>query len=205
MLANTTGSSLRYMGAPPRYQILHCLRNRNVTGGESLLVDALKAAHTLFEDDRQAFDVLCNTDVAFWYINDGHHLQQKHKTIELSPSTPPSSTFPPEIVAINYSPPFQAPMPLHSTPPEFYPALQKFAALLRRPEGRYEFLLQEGDIMIFDNRRVLHARKAFTEHTTGKELPGESNRWLKGCYTEADAVLDRARVLRTRFDASKKK
>jgi alpha-ketoglutarate-dependent taurine dioxygenase len=60
----------------------------------------------------------------------------------------------------------------------------------------YEYLLQEGDAVIFDNRRVLHARKAFSDKEGQEGKDGEPNRWLKGCYFEADALLDRGRMLR---------
>ena len=55
--------------------------------------------------------------------------------------------------------------------------------------------------MLFDNRRVLHARTAFTEREA-ENNDGETNRWLKGCYLEADAVLDRGRVLRKLLEES---
>lgn len=176
-----SGAARRYFETPPRYQLLHCLRNRNVVGGQSLLVDAIRAAHTLLTEDPDAFEILTETDVKFWYVNDGHHLHQRHKTFVLDPSSD-------RVTAVNYSPPFQAPLPL-DTPPEFYDALQKYAAILRREEGRWEYLLKEGDVAVFDNRRVLHARKAF-------DLKAGGERWLKGCYVEADAVVDRIRVLR---------
>jgi len=109
----------------------------------------------------------------------------------------------PRITAINYSPPFQAPLSLSETPLDFYPALQKFAALLRRPEGRWEFLLKEGDLVIFDNRRLLHARSAFSDIEPRKaSATDEPTRWLKGTYIEADVVLDQIRVLRSRFGPS---
>lgn len=191
---------LLYFENPPRYQLLHCLRNRNVTGGQSIFVDAVQAAQTLWKEDREAFDLLATTDVGFHYVNDGHHLAQRHKTIVVDPSSDLSS--PPKITAINYSPPFQSPLPT-STPPAFYQALQKFAATLRRPEGRWEYLLKEGDLVLFDNRRVLHARRAFTGGSNGTSAEtkkeGECNRWLKGCYVEADAVADRIRVLRAKL------
>lgn len=140
----------------------------------------------LRSEDPEAFHLLATTDVAFWYVNDGHHLERKHKTIVVDPTTQ-------QVTAVNYSPPFQAPLPFN-TPKEFYPAFQKFAALLRRPEARYEYMLKEGDLVVFDNRRVLHARRAFKEH--GGTQDGGPNRWLKGCYVEADAVLDRLRTLK---------
>jgi len=111
----------------------------------------------------------------------------------------------PALDHVNYSPPFQAPLPV-SAPPKLFTALAQFSGLLKRPEGRYVYRLQEGDAALFDNRRVLHARAAFREwqvHERPKYVPqtreGESSRWLKGCYLEADALLDRMRVLETQL------
>jgi gamma-butyrobetaine dioxygenase len=44
-----------------------------------------------------------------------------------------------------------------------------------------------GDLMAFDNRRVLHARTAF-EPSTGA-------RHLRGCYVDTDELRSRIRVL----------
>lgn len=43
---------------------------------------------------------------------------------------------------------------------------------------RFEFTLQEGECVVFANRRVLHARRAFDTEM------GE--RWLKGIYVDWD-------------------
>ena len=182
----------RYFQHPPRYQLLHCLRNR-VQGGSSIFVDALNAATTLRTLYPSYFDILTTTPVSFHYINDGHHLHYDHPTIQLGVFPDESGVHPIEFV--NYSPPFQAPLHV-STPPQFYDALEKFVEILESPENRFEYLLKEGHVAVFDNRRVLHARTAFTSKNL--EDDGDSDRWLKGCYIEADAVSDRARVLRSR-------
>ena len=186
----------RYFQHPPRYQILHCLRNR-VEGGTSIFVDASHVASQLRQTDPSAFDILASTPVAFHYVNDGHHLHHSHPTLQLS-RFPSAATGKHEVEFVNYSPPFQAPLPL-DTPAKFYGALGKFARMLEDPAARFEYLLKEGDAVLFDNRRVLHARTAFTEREaeTSEE---ETNRWLKGCYLEADAVMDRGRILRTQLD-----
>lgn len=186
-----TGNDYRYFEHPPRYQILHSLRNR-VVGGMSVFVDAIQAASTLRAINPKAFEILASTPVSFNYINDGHHLHHSHPTIELAAFAATESLEEPRINHINYSPPFQAPLPLSTTPPAFYPALSEFTSLLDQPGLKYEYLLQEGDAVMFDNRRVLHARTAFDDRK-GEE--GATNRWLKGCYLEADALLDRGRVL----------
>ncbi|KAJ7700464.1 hypothetical protein B0H17DRAFT_1047295 [Mycena rosella] len=175
---------LLYFKHPPKYQILHCLRNR-VHGGASLFVDAFHAAAAL---PRAHSAILAATPVPFHYINDGHHLHHAHPTLELAPDD--------TVTQINYSPPFQAPLP-PDTPPAFYRALTHFAALLADPARVFQYTLKEGDAVIFDNRRVLHARTAFSDKEgAAAEKDGEPNRWLKGCYFEAEALLDRGRMLR---------
>ncbi|EFI27518.1 gamma-butyrobetaine dioxygenase [Coprinopsis cinerea okayama7 len=201
---------LLYFQHPPRFQALHCLRNR-VIGGTSVFVDALQASHALFHANREHFDLLTRTPVAFQYVNDGHHLYMQHPTIQLEDardihSYSTSSAVPPPISHINYSPPFQGPLPLN-TPREFFPALKHFSDILNDPKNTYTYTLREGDCVLFDNRRVLHARTAFEEKTGNDREEGlkfgsgdaTTNRWLKGCYLEADAVADRMRVGRTKL------
>ncbi len=167
--------------SPPRYQVLHCLRNR-VVGGTSIFVDALERAQKLLAVDPAAFETLSSTTVHFHYENDGHHLEHSHPTIQLYPGSSSSIQY------INYSPPFQRPFPL-TTSLAVWKALRRFSTLLESPEARFEYLLREGDAIIFDNRRILHARTSF-------EGEGEAAmRWLKGCYLETDPLLDRFRMV----------
>jgi gamma-butyrobetaine dioxygenase len=213
-----------YCQSPPRYQILHCLRNR-VSGGSSIFVDAIRVAEDLRGISPVDYNILATTPVAFHYINNGHHLYYEHPTIQL-PYT--SSSIAHSVLEhgvnatvtrdvspdfINYSPPFQGPLPL-TTPANFYPAFKRFSEMLEDKQYQFKYLLKEGDAVLFDNRRVLHARTAFRdlEKSQTKTLShsktfsalgsensvqeGDTNRWLKGCYLEADAMLDRGRILR---------
>ncbi len=170
-------------------------------GGTSFFVDAFHVAETLRENSPSSFKALATTPVPFQYINDGHHLYHAHPTIELDPlqedSTPLIKR---SIKYVNYSPPFQAPFPRSKEPDHFYASLRNFADLLDAKENRYEYTLREGDAVIFDNRRVMHARTAFTD-IPGLEIEeGDANRWLKGCYLDDDAILDRYRVMKAKLD-----
>lgn len=122
--------------------------------------------------------------------------------------------------AVFWSPPFQAPpskMPritkIAAGSPEkqvdpveaenaFYEALALFQEKLDDPALKYEFTMQEGDAVLFDNNRVLHARTAFrdkTDEEIAKDgtviTPGEPTRWLKGLYLDGSTVWDRLSVL----------
>ena len=132
----------------------------------------------------------------FHYINDGHHLHCSHPTLELSQIRDGEE---PQLIAVNYSPPFQAPLP-STTSIAFYESLAEYVALLNDPDACVTRLLEEGDAVIFDNRRILHGRTAFHEHEETQYNVGQTNRWLKGCYLEEDPVKDRYRVLSARLE-----
>jgi gamma-butyrobetaine dioxygenase len=163
-----------------------------VEGGTSIFVDGFNAATQLRNTNQTAFNILASTPVPFKYIFDGHHVHHEHPTIELDPFSPGTIKY------INYAPPFQAPLYL-STPPEFYTALKSLDGLLHKPQNAYQYQLEEGDAVIFDNRRVLHARTAFQERNVsgnGEQTEKGVNRWLQGCYFESETMQSRGRVLR---------
>jgi alpha-ketoglutarate-dependent taurine dioxygenase len=69
--------------------------------------------------------------------------------------------------------------------------------------------MKEGDLIMFDNRRVLHARRAFRDWTVeertanGVEITeGEPTRWLKGCYLDMDVVWERLVAAQARQKAA---
>lgn len=55
-------------------------------------------------------------------------------------------------------------------------------------EAVFEMKLEPGTTVIFDNRRIVHARKAFENW--------REERWLRGAYVDTDAFRSRLRVLR---------
>ncbi|WFD32334.1 heme o synthase [Malassezia sp. CBS 17886] len=180
---------LLYFQNPPRFQLLHMLRKK-VTGGQSLFVDSFQVAQRMWDEHRAQWEALAHAPVAFHYHNAGEHYYYTHPTLERAqPSEghegpPPDGTSMPRLVAVNYAPPFQAPLPLHApsldTPAKrmlFYEALQTFARLTHDRTMQFEHALEPGDCVLFDNRRVLHARKGF-DWDAG-DSSGVIGRWLK--------------------------
>lgn len=138
--------------------------------------------------------------IDYEYDNDSHYLCHRHELIVGEPAYMKSS--------VNWSPPFQAaPRPGHtgwSIPRQtnWYKQLSAFQRILEEPQRKWESLMEEGDLVLFDNRRVLHARKAFRDLTEEerkergvKIVEGESSRWLKGCYLDGEAVWDKLTIL----------
>ncbi len=70
---------------------------------------------------------------------------------------------------------------------DIYDGIQTFFELANDPALRAVFPIHAGDLLAFDNRRVLHARTAF-DASSGR-------RHLVGCYLDRDELLSRLRVL----------
>ena len=207
---------LSYMTNPPRLQLLHCLRASS-PGGTSLFSDTLAAANTFRRNvSPSLFSALCTFPVPYHYRNAGQYYRSTRPTIELSTmpldfdgldlaysesgqqrkteQASDGSDSSDIIANTNYSPPFQAPFssafPSSTTPAEFrayHEAISQFGALLQRPDAVYEYRLREGELVIFDNRRIVHARTAFKAD--------EGERWLKGAYVDGDVFVSRWRGL----------
>lgn len=210
---------LCYMENPPRFQFLHMLRNR-VSGGQSIFVDAYAVAEHMWAHDRAAWRLLSEVPVCFQYRNDNRFYRRAHPTFEVAPrsaggASAPSETHMPRLTAVNYSPPFQGPLPLHIThahdpqrassvltlsPQQrihFYQALRVFADRTMEARFCYERTMQEGECVLFDNRRILHARRGFEWHPSEESAGTDGvTRWLKGMW-EGKRLL--AKALRRSF------
>ncbi|GAA5864208.1 hypothetical protein JCM3774_001256 [Rhodotorula dairenensis] len=212
---------LTHFDNPPRYQFLHSLQNAGVRGGQSYFVDTYAVAAHLHSTSPAAFSTLAHERVHFEYRNGDHHTRFVRPTFELENG---SRT---RLHAVNYSPPFQGPLPLervsHSSTTDrtavsadadatrladLHDALAQFSHLCDDPTSRFRFehQLEPGECVVFDNRRVLHARTAFEfERRRPEQQPPaaaeegqevrEVGRWLKGAYMDGDEVWSKWRVL----------
>ncbi|KAL3418696.1 TfdA family Taurine catabolism dioxygenase TauD [Phlyctema vagabunda] len=176
---------LLYTFLPPGFQLLHCLEN-SCEGGLSVFSDGFKAARQLSPRDAMT---LSKNKLNFQYKNDGHDYTFPRPVLVRNLEG--------KLHAINWSPPFQGPSSYKSREfqafvwPRISQALQNFASRLEDAENVFEYRLQKGDCVIFDNRRLVHGRTAFD--TAGGE------RWLKGTYIDSDVYESKARELRKQF------
>ena len=60
--------------------------------------------------------------------------------------------------------------------------------LLREPRFQLKLQLADGDLVVFDNQRILHGRTAFSS--------AQHARHLRGCYLTRDSVYGAAALLR---------
>ncbi|KAL3467325.1 hypothetical protein BJX64DRAFT_167705 [Aspergillus heterothallicus] len=179
---------LMYMKDPPGFQLLHCLRN-SCDGGESLFLDAFKVAGKIRLYEPDLFNKLKNTNITYEYQHKDQSYQNTWPVFEVSPCVNPHTG----VTHVNYSPPFQGP----GTPRpnekssitrerEELKALQKLAMAFDNRRNHFELKLNPGECVIFENRRVLHARREFNTN--------RGERWLAGAYVDEDAMLSRFQV-----------
>jgi gamma-butyrobetaine dioxygenase len=181
---------LLYFANPPTIQLLHCLRN-SVTGGSSIFTDSFHAATRVRLGTPSLFSNLATFPVTFHYQNAGEHYHYTRPTVELEEYSYRASR---RIININWSPPFQAPFEADIESPRlraYLSSAKAFAKFIEAPESQFELILKPGECVIFNNRRVLHARRAFD--------PSSGERWLKGAYIDGDPFQSRLRVLSERY------
>ena len=168
-----------YRDPVPGVQLLHCLTNRT-SGGHSTLVDGLTVAEALRARDPEAYRILSQTPVRFVYTYNRTELVDYAPILEHDAGA--------QLIGMRFSPKLDF-VPLLPQPEleAFYRARRLLDRMLRDPEFSIKFLLQDGDLMMFDNRRVLHGRTGFD--------PQEGLRHLQGCYIDIDGPRSLYRVL----------
>ena len=166
-----------YRDPCPTVQLLHCLETAG-DGGASRFSDGLAGAEHLRATAPELFDRLASTVVSFRYHGDGSDLRARRPLIDVGPDGDIRA------VAVNHRS-MEAPDLGAAEADAFYEAYRAFVDLLASPEAVVEVTLGPGDLVVFDNRRVLHGRTAF-------EVTGP--RHLQGCYIDIDSLWSRART-----------
>ncbi|XP_016061637.1 PREDICTED: gamma-butyrobetaine dioxygenase [Miniopterus natalensis] len=172
---------------PPGVQFLHCIK-QTVTGGDSEIVDGFNICRKLKEKNPWAFQILSSTFVDFTDIGVDYcdfSVQSKHKIIELDDKG--------QVVRINFNNATRDTIfdvPVEKVQP-FYAALKEFVDLMNCKESKFTFKMNPGDVITFDNWRLLHGRRSYEAGT-------EITRHLEGAYADWDVVMSRLRILRQR-------
>jgi gamma-butyrobetaine dioxygenase len=174
-----------YRSPVPGVQLLHCVANET-TGGLSTLVDGFAVAETLRARDPEAFRILSTTLVRFLFRDKDTEMMSSAPLIELDAGG--------NVRIIRFSPrldfvPLLPPAALSA----YYRARQIFGQMLRSNEFEVRFLLNKGDLVMFDNCRLLHGRTGFD--------PQEGLRHLQGCYIDIDGPRSKYRVLQRTLPA----
>jgi gamma-butyrobetaine dioxygenase len=169
-----------YREPVPGFQALHILA-ASPDGGDSLFADGFAVSRHLRVIDPRAFDILTRTPVPFHYRARYAELYAERPLIQLSCRG--------EVAAVHYNSRSIAPIASSGRDAEgFYAAYRRFAELLRDRRYQMSHRLRSGDLVLFDNQRILHGRTAFSSM--------KHSRHLRGCYLTRDSVHSETALLR---------
>uniref|UniRef100_A0A8C5Q8K3 gamma-butyrobetaine dioxygenase n=1 Tax=Leptobrachium leishanense TaxID=445787 RepID=A0A8C5Q8K3_9ANUR len=175
---------------PPGVQFLHCLK-QSETGGESEMVDGFHICHKLRELNPEAFNILTSTQVDFTDTGVDYcdfSLQSKHRIIALDQNG--------GLLRINFNNATRD--SVFDIPAEevqaFYSSLKQFINLMYKPENTLSFKMKPGQVVTFDNWRILHGRRRY-------HSGGDVSRHLEGSYLDWDVVMSRMRALKEKLQS----
>lgn len=167
-----------YRDPVPGLQLLHCLES-STEGGESILQDGFMAANILRDENAGHFETLTRNWINFRFRDAGADLRARVPLIEVDDRG--------AVIKVRFN---NRSVDTIRLPPEivgrFYPAYRHYAEILERAQLQIVFKLAPGELILFDNTRVLHARKPYA--AGGK-------RHLQGAYSDLDGLYSCLRRL----------
>ncbi len=152
-----------YSHDAPGLQMLLCLEYE-ATGGESVLVDGRRIFEQIAPEHRAT---LTAVSVPGEYQGDGVHLRAERPVFRVRDDVLQQVSF------NNYD---RAPFRLDDAAmARFYDALRAFEALASDESMQWRRVLRPGEMLVFDNWRLLHGRTEFTGQRT-----------MTGCYVNRE-------------------
>ncbi len=163
----------------PGIQFLFCLKN-SVIGGESSLCDGFAIAQEIRKKDKKIFNLLSTHKLDF--INKSQFSDHRFS----SPIFNHNSSG--QLKEVRWTNWLRAPLRGSLKDMEKINNAQRLCYQLSDHEKfKVEIKLNPGEMICFDNRRILHGRTAFDSKS------GE--RWLRGCYMEREEIWSAIRIL----------
>ena len=157
----------------PGLQFLHCMTN-TTSGGYSNLMDGFMMAKGLKEAHPKEYELLTSVNLI---------QATKAKTTDYRYESPIIvCDNKGEVTEMRYNPWLRAPINYDfATTDAIYKAIRVLYNFAESDRFKISFLLKPGDIMCFDNRRIMHGR-------TGFDADNASERHLRGCYIDREEL-----------------
>lgn len=173
--AHTDLATREYM---PGLQFLFCLQNE-AEGGYSTLSDGFAVADYLKKTDKKSYQLLCERPLDFANKAETSDYRMAVPLFHLNGLG--------ALDEVRWTSWLRAPLRGNFEEMNAIYNAQKQAYILgNSSEFKVEFKLKPGDMMCFDNRRILHGRTAF--------VPDSGARWLRGCYMEREELWSGLRI-----------
>jgi gamma-butyrobetaine dioxygenase len=162
---------------PPGFQFLHCVAN-TATGGFSTMADGLAVAAHLEAEHPEHYEAL--TTLHWVFFNRGPTVDHRWSgpIIDLGVAGSP-------LTIRAFHPVRGFPDMAEEDMPRAYAALACFGKTAEDPRFQISYPFTPGDIVGFDNRRVLHGRDRYES---------SGHRHLRGLYIDHDEIYSYARV-----------
>jgi len=161
-----------YRDPIPTVQLLHAIV-ADAGGGETVFVDGFAHAEALRRAAPAAFERLAHTPVRFTFADEaGARWSHEGPVLGVTASGEV------EVVRLNHRSLDLA----HGDAAAidaWYDAYLAYYRRLHDPAAAFGRRLAPGEMVIFDNRRIVHGRRA---------LASDSARWLQGCYADMDGL-----------------
>ncbi len=167
--------------SPPGISLFHCLLAHPGGEGASIFVDGIGAAQALKQQNPESFKLLASTPLLF---NAERNAQERFSARATVIAIDSDDQIRGIRITDRTLPPLDLPIALIEPA---YRALNEFYRLLLSPQRCFECLLKPGQMIVFDNHRVLHGRRAFDP------LAGE--RWLQQLSVDREEFQNRLRQL----------
>ena len=146
----------------PGLQLLLCCEYE-AEGGESIMVDGFKIAKILRENHGTSYNILSEIDIPGRYFGDGVELIAKRPVFKFRNK---------KLIQVSFNNYDRGDFRLPNNKiNDFYNAIRAFDKLANAKEMQWRQILKPGQLLIFNNWRVLHGRSEFS----GK-------RKMSGCY-----------------------
>ena len=152
-----------YSNDAPGLQLLLCC-HYEATGGESIMVDGFKIAEKIYKENRDLYKLLSEIEVKGQYIGDGVFLEAKRPIFKLNSNK--------ELVQVSFNNYDRAAFRMDDEKTlKFYEAIREFDLIANNREYQWRHILKPGELLIFNNWRILHGRGSF-----------KGDRKMSGCY-----------------------
>jgi len=143
-----------YVHDAPGLQTLHCIKKDSI-GGENQLIDGLAIAEKMRNEHPDAFNILCNVNIPGRYIKSDTYLEAHRPLFRVNMND--------EVIQVSFNNHDRAPFRLQNDQMnKFYNAYKIFHNLANDSDRQFEFMLDPGKVLTFDNWRLLHARSSLT-------------------------------------------
>ncbi len=168
-----------YRHNPPGINVLHCIRAAE-SDGESVLVDGFNLGELLNKSDPEGFRLLTRQPQPYHRVVHGDNIDQRTRAPVFVVDEMDT------IVGFRFhtrtAAPLDVSLDLFS---RVYEANHKLSKLMLDENNQACFRLESGDTLMFDNHRVMHARKGFKDQ----------NRKLKICNVSRESFHEQLRIM----------